>query len=118
MHRRELQTESIRSIGAKIADEDRLRASYPKLKLELASLATQVAKALKELRGLMPKGQEARTKRLLELEDACTQLANQIENIARRKNALNDLLAEANIIQEQSEPERLFEMKVKFSEAA
>jgi len=116
LHRRELQKKLIQSIGQKIAEEEKLRDTLPNLKKERATLDTQIAKAKKELENLLPKGNAERTKRLLALEEACKVLQSKIENIARRKNALDDLLAETKIITDQTEPERLNAMKEQFVE--
>ena len=117
VRRRDQQAATIISISDRIADEERLRDQLPKLKTDRAALDDQVRKAQKELEALLPKGQEQRGKRLLELENACTHVENKIESLGRRQKALEDLLAEAAFIRDQSEPERFADMRARFSEA-
>jgi energy-coupling factor transporter ATP-binding protein EcfA2 len=117
LHRRAIQRNLIHSIGQKIAEEEKLRDTLPKLKVDRTALDMQITKAKKELAALLPKGKEERAKRLLALEEACKTLESKVENIARRKNNLDDLLAETKIITDQTEPERLSAMKEQFIEA-
>jgi hypothetical protein len=76
----------------------------------------QINKAQKEIRSILPKGQEERAKRLLDLEDACTAIESKVEAVARKEQSLNGLLAEVEYILRQQEPQRLAEMAVRFSE--
>ena len=117
MRRRSQQAAAIMSNSDKIADEERLRDQLPKLRADRTALNEQTKKAQKELAALLPKGQEHRAKRLLELEAACTQVENKIESVSRRQKALDDLLAETAYVRDQSEPERWSEMRDRFSAA-
>jgi ABC-type cobalamin/Fe3+-siderophores transport system ATPase subunit len=115
--RRSLQNTSITEYSGKIADEERSHAQLPKLKNDHAGLDKQITKAKRELRTIFPRGQEQRTKRLLELEEACAHLEGRIEGLARRQQALNDLNAEIEYVTQQSEPQRLSQMQDQFCEA-
>ena len=115
--RREVQAGDIISLSEKIAEEERLQAQLPKLKKDRDGIITQINKAQKEIRTILPKGQEERAKRLLDLEDACTAIESKVEAVARKEQSLNDLLAEVEYILQQQEPQRLAEMAVRFSEA-
>jgi hypothetical protein len=117
-HRRRQQTESGIAISDKIADEQRLRDQSPKLRSDRATLDAKLKTQRKELKDLLPKDQEIRVKRLLELEAACTNCEGMIDGFRRRIKALDDLLAEANYVRDQLEPERFTDMKERFAECS
>ena len=94
LRRREQQANMIDSNSDKIAEEERLRDQLPKLKKDYEILHGQIKKSQTELGRLLPKGKEQRAKRLLELEEACTQLEGRIESLNRRQKALDDLFAQ------------------------
>jgi seryl-tRNA synthetase len=116
LRRREQQINTINSSSDKIAEEERLRDQLPKLKKDCDTLDGRIKKSQVELSRLLVKGKEQRAKRLLELEEACTQLEGKIESLNRRQKALDDLFAQVTFILEQSEPERFSEMQSEFSE--
>ena len=116
LRRREQQANMIDSNSDKIAEEERLRDQLPKLKKDYEILHGQIKKSQTELGRLLPKGKEQRAKRLLELEEACTQLEGRIESLNRRQKALDDLFAQITFILEQSEPDRFSEMQSEFCE--
>jgi len=115
--RRKVQTGNIVSLSEKIAEEERLHDQLPKLRKDRDALIQQINKARQEIRTILPKGQEERANRLLELEDACTAVEGKVEAVARKQQALSDLLAEVEYIVQQQEPQRFSDMIGRFSEA-
>jgi energy-coupling factor transporter ATP-binding protein EcfA2 len=114
--RREVQASTITEISEKIAEEERLHDELPKLRKDRASLIDQLNKAQKEVRTILPKGQEERAKRLLALEEACTTAEGKVEAVARKEKSLNELLADVDYIIKQQEPQRLAQMEIQFAE--
>jgi hypothetical protein len=114
---RQQQNESITTSSGKIAEESRLRDQLPKLRTDRNSLNEQLTKSRKDLNNLLPKGKEKRAQRLLELDQACTNAENRIENLRRRQRALDNLLTEAVFIRDQDTPQRLADMRERFAES-
>jgi hypothetical protein len=73
-----------------------------------------LVKQRKELQDLIPKGQQERAKRLLELETACSACEAKVERLRRKVKALDGLLADAHHIRDYLEPARFAEMKRRF----
>jgi hypothetical protein len=116
-HRRAQQIDSVIGYSNKIAEEQQLHDKLPKLRNDRAALSGTFTKQRKELEELIPKGQEQRAKRLLELEAACSHSEAKIERIRRRIRALDDLLADANYVRDHVEPRRFNEMTERFAES-
>jgi ABC-type lipoprotein export system ATPase subunit len=116
-HRRQQQIDSVVATSDRIADEERLRDQLSKLRSDRVTLDSNLKKQRKELEDLLPKGKEARTKRLLELEAACTESEGKIDGLRRRNKALDDLLAEANHVRDQLEPARFADMQERFADS-
>jgi energy-coupling factor transporter ATP-binding protein EcfA2 len=117
IRRREVQTADILSLSEKLAEEEREHEQLPKLVGERTEIIIQITKAQTDVKTILPKGQEQRAKRLLDLEEACATVEGKIEAVSRRQQSLEGLLVEVDYIIEQSEPQRLSQMIEQFSEA-
>jgi energy-coupling factor transporter ATP-binding protein EcfA2 len=113
---REQQANAIRLASDKIAEEDRLRDEYGKLKKEHDDLDAKIKKSNSDLRKLLPKGKEKRATRLLELEASCSTKEAQAETLNRREKALDGLLVQVIFVIEQAEPTRFSDMQAEFGE--
>jgi energy-coupling factor transporter ATP-binding protein EcfA2 len=110
------QANTIRLDSDKIAEEDRLRDEFAKLKKEHVDLDAKIRKSNSDLRKLLPKGKEKRAAHLLELEASCSAKEAQVETLSRRDKALDGLLAQIIFIIDQAEPTRFSEMQTEFGE--
>lgn len=117
-HRRGQHAGTITTLSNKIAAEQRSMDQLESLKEAQKKLKDALAKQNEELLKLVPKGKEERTKRLMELEAACTEAESRIESLNKRLNTLDNLGAEADIEVAQSEPARFAEWQDRFADAA
>jgi ABC-type lipoprotein export system ATPase subunit len=115
--RRQQQIESMTTNSTKIADESRLRDQLPKFRADRKDLDQQLTKSRRDLNNLLPKEKAKRAKRLIELDQACTNAENRIESLRRRQKALDDLFAETEFIRDQDAEQRLAEMRERFAES-
>lgn len=106
---------NITSATNAITEEDVLIESTPKLKKDRDAIQAQLGKDQAELGKLIPKGKEARAKRLNELEQACGKVETQIEALRRRRRQLDDLSEEVEQIRNHGEPVRLAQMRQRFT---
>lgn len=116
-HRREQQIGSVVGHSDKIAEEQRLNDQLPRLRSDRGALVGNLDKQRKDLEELIPKGKELRTKRLLELEAACTDSEGKVERLRRRLKVLDSLLSDAIYVRDQAEPQRFSEMKERFADS-
>lgn len=116
-HRREQLREGICSTSEEIVREELLRDKLGKLRKEHESLQKKISQDHKDLKSLLPKGNEARAKRLALLEQLCTDAGARIERLRRRGKILDDLASEVIHIRQQSEPARLLSMRKRFAGA-
>lgn len=116
-HRREQLREGIRSTSEEIVREELLRDKLEKLRKDHATVEKKITQDRKDLKLLLPKGNEDRAKRLAVLEELCTEAEAKIERLRRRNKILDDLLDETHHIRQQSEPDRLLGMRKRFNGA-
>ena len=90
----------------------------PKLKKDCDALRVQIGKDEKELKSLLPKEKQVHAKRLSELEKYCSDKEAEVEKLRKRKNSINDLSEEVELIKELKEPARLSEMQQRFVDAS
>ena len=117
-HRRRQYASSITSLSAKIATEQRMIDQLPTLRTNRKTLADTLTKQKGDLAKLVPKGKEERAKRLASVEAACTATEGKIETLNKRRNSLGNLLAEAEVVRTQTEPERFADMQERFADTA
>lgn len=113
-HRREELILNIQAATRSIVEEELLRDAKPRLVKEQELLRVQISKDQVEQRKLVPKGKEARAKRLGELEQACNEGDARIEALKRRRKQFDDLDQEVERIRTYSEPARLAQMQQRF----
>ncbi|HLN98922.1 MAG TPA: AAA family ATPase [Pyrinomonadaceae bacterium] len=116
-HRREQLREGIRSTSEEIVREELLRDKLGKLRKDHAALEKKTAQDRKDRKSLLPKGDEARAKRLALLEQLCTDGEAKIEKLRRCSKILDDLSSEVIYLRQHSEPDRLLSMRKRFSGA-
>ena len=109
---------AIQSATDSIVREDLLRARLPKMLTDRDALAIKIRQARKEIQSLLPKGKEDRARYLTRLEEACVKTEAKLENLRRRRKALDDLAAEVAHVVTSTEPSRLAEMRRRFTAAA
>lgn len=115
--RREELRESIRSSSEQIVSEELLRDRLDNLRKDYAALDKKLTQDRRNLKSLLPKGNEARAKELTSLEQLCSNGEARIEKIRRRRKALDDLTDEIAHIRQHTEPARLNKMRQLFSGA-
>ena len=116
-HRRAQHAGSVAAYSIKVADEQRLTDQLPKLRTDRDTINQTLTKQKKDLEQLIPKGNEARAKRLLDVETACAAAEDRVEAARKKGSVLDDLLAEANYVRDHAEPERFADMQLRFAEA-
>jgi ABC-type molybdenum transport system ATPase subunit/photorepair protein PhrA len=109
---------AIQSATDSIVREDLLRARLPKMRTDRDALAIKIRQARKEIQSLLPKGKEDRARYLTRLEEAWVKTEAKVENLRRRRKALDDLAAEVAHVVTSTEPSRLAEMRRRFTAAA
>jgi hypothetical protein len=110
------QVTAIRLNSDKIAEEERLRDDLSGLKKEHVDLTAKIQRSNSDLHRLLPKGKEERAKRLLALEEACSEKEGKVEALNRREKALDGLFAQVVFVLDQSEPSRFSDMQAEFGE--
>jgi ABC-type lipoprotein export system ATPase subunit/gamma-glutamylcyclotransferase (GGCT)/AIG2-like uncharacterized protein YtfP len=117
-HRRTQHAATISSLANKIAAEQKLIDQFESLKEGHKKIQEALTKQNDDLLKLLPKGKEERTKRLLELESACTAAESKIESLNKRLGSLENLRDEAEIEVTQQEPARFADLKERFADTA
>jgi ABC-type lipoprotein export system ATPase subunit len=106
---------AIQSATESIVQEDLLRTRLPKMRADRDSLAKEIEQARKNLQSLLPKGKEVRARYLTQLEQVCVKTEANVENLRRRRKALDDLAAEVAHISTSREPSRFADMRRRFA---
>lgn len=114
--RSELQ-EAIADLTEQVVHEDLLLAQLPTLRKDRDALKKQIEGTQKALAALLPKGNEARVKRLGALETAVLTIQGRVDALRRREKAIQDLTAEAKHVIGVVEPRRWSEMQRRFTAA-
>jgi hypothetical protein len=115
--RREEVVGAIRSATEAIVQEDLLRGRLPKMRSERDQLIKQIHEARKKLQSILPKGKEERARHLAQIEQQCGKTEAKVENLRRRRKALDDLGAEVVHIRASTEPSRFADMRRRYPAA-
>jgi predicted ATPase len=108
---------SIESIGDSILKEDLLRDQISSQTSAIQTQRDQIEKFKKELVELIPKDKEAHAQKLEELEQHCTRVETSVESLRLRRKYLVDLSLDVKQTIETREPNRLHDLKARFSGA-
>ncbi|HVU17385.1 MAG TPA: AAA family ATPase [Candidatus Didemnitutus sp.] len=114
--RREL-ADSIADFSKEIAAEERWIEQLKGLKEQHAKLKAVIVNRKIELGKLLPKGMEARTKRLLALDEACTAAESRIETLNKRLRAIENLRAALDLETKTEEPSRFSKLQRQYADA-
>lgn len=116
-NRREELQSSIHAVAEQVVEEDVLRERLPAIKKDAEILSKQIATSRKDMKSLLPKGNEKRAHRLIEIEKACTDAEARVEALCRRGKLLDDLAADVAQTRATREPARHAEMRRRFGAA-
>ena len=117
LERRTELREHVRFASGAIVHEESQKERLPQLRKDAESARQSIERARKDLEALLPKGREERTRRLSELEQACSTLEAKVEALRRRKKRVEDLRNEVTHVRSVIEPTRLSEMRRRFVDA-
>lgn len=108
--------QTIASLTDQVVKEQLAELNHPRLVKQRDELKQQIAKDKLQLSKLLPKGQEARAKRLADVEEACARAETKAESIRRRRQLVDELVEEVENAVAEGDARNLADLKRRFSQ--
>jgi ABC-type lipoprotein export system ATPase subunit len=108
--------ETIAALTDQVVKEQLAELNHPRLVKQRDEMKQQITKDKLQLSKLLPKGQEARAKRLADVEEACARAETKAESIRRRRQLVDELVEEVENAVAEGDARSLADLKRRFSQ--